>query len=86
MSTIQCCVTRCIQGLHAHRREEVVRTGHRIGQLTIYVSFSTSCEIRSPLSLGADVIVFEEGFHQPIKRIKQSVFLDVTVFRHTLVD
>ncbi|GFV79031.1 hypothetical protein TNCV_3687381 [Trichonephila clavipes] len=31
-------------------------------------------------------IVFEEGFHQPIKRPKQSVFLDVTVFRHTLVD
>ncbi|GFU79327.1 hypothetical protein TNCV_2138501 [Trichonephila clavipes] len=31
-------------------------------------------------------IVFEEGFHQPIKRTKQSVFLDVTVFRHTLVD
>ncbi|GFX92163.1 transposable element Tc3 transposase [Trichonephila clavipes] len=30
--------------------------------------------------------VFEEGFHQPIKRTKQSVFLDVTVFRHTLVD
>ncbi|GFW71026.1 hypothetical protein TNCV_191171 [Trichonephila clavipes] len=30
-------------------------------------------------------IVFE-GFHQPIKRTKQSVFLDVTVFRHTLVD
>ncbi|GFU70897.1 putative transposable element [Trichonephila clavipes] len=31
-------------------------------------------------------IVFEEGLHQPIKRTKQSVFLDVTVFRHTLVD
>ncbi|GFW29066.1 hypothetical protein TNCV_2356241 [Trichonephila clavipes] len=31
-------------------------------------------------------IVFEEGFHQPIKRTKQSVLLDVTVFRHTLVD
>ncbi|GFY36354.1 uncharacterized protein TNCV_3450571 [Trichonephila clavipes] len=31
-------------------------------------------------------IVFEEGFHQPIKCTKQSVFLDVTVFRHTLVD
>ncbi|GFY14193.1 uncharacterized protein TNCV_3613821 [Trichonephila clavipes] len=31
-------------------------------------------------------IVFEEGFHQPIKRTKQSVFLDVTVFRHTLED
>ncbi|GFW19317.1 hypothetical protein TNCV_256441 [Trichonephila clavipes] len=30
-------------------------------------------------------IVFEEGFHQPIKRTKQSVFLDVTVFRHTLL-
>ncbi|GFW78609.1 hypothetical protein TNCV_2244091 [Trichonephila clavipes] len=27
-------------------------------------------------------IVFEEGFHQPIKR--NSVFLDVTVFRDTL--
>ncbi|GFW05225.1 hypothetical protein TNCV_3357441 [Trichonephila clavipes] len=24
---------------------------------------------------------FEEGFHQPIKRTKQSVFLDVTVFQ-----
>ncbi|GFV30105.1 uncharacterized protein TNCV_2421381 [Trichonephila clavipes] len=33
-----------------------------------------------------DFIVFEEGFHQPIKRTKQSVFLDVTVFRHTFVD
>ncbi|GFX02757.1 uncharacterized protein TNCV_2012011 [Trichonephila clavipes] len=32
-----------------------------------------------------DFIVFEEGFHQPIKRTKQSVFLDVTVFRHTLI-
>ncbi|GFT93961.1 hypothetical protein TNCV_2133451 [Trichonephila clavipes] len=31
-------------------------------------------------------IVFEEGFHQPIKRTKQSVFLDVTVLRHTFVD
>ncbi|GFV32421.1 hypothetical protein TNCV_1677071 [Trichonephila clavipes] len=31
-------------------------------------------------------IVFEEGFDQPMKRTKQSVFLDVTVFRHTLVD
>ncbi|GFV36436.1 transposable element Tcb1 transposase [Trichonephila clavipes] len=30
-------------------------------------------------------IVFEEGFHQPIKRSKQSVFLDVMVFRHTLL-
>ncbi|GFV73684.1 hypothetical protein TNCV_1736571, partial [Trichonephila clavipes] len=28
-------------------------------------------------------IVFEEGFHQPLKRTKQSVFLDVTMFRHT---
>ncbi|GFS48194.1 hypothetical protein TNCV_2296041 [Trichonephila clavipes] len=31
-------------------------------------------------------IFFEEGFHQPIKRTKQSIFLGVTVFRHTLVD
>ncbi|GFX40100.1 uncharacterized protein TNCV_4317361 [Trichonephila clavipes] len=31
-------------------------------------------------------IVFEEGFHQPINRTKQSVFLDATVFRQTLVD
>ncbi|GFV76195.1 uncharacterized protein TNCV_4672841 [Trichonephila clavipes] len=31
-------------------------------------------------------IVFEEAFHQPIKRTEQSVFLDVTVFRHTPVD
>ncbi|GFT51766.1 transposable element Tc1 transposase [Trichonephila clavipes] len=42
-----------------------------------------------PITIDCDVvafIVFEEGFHQPIKRPKQSVFLDVTVFRHTLVD
>ncbi|GFV57143.1 hypothetical protein TNCV_3174201 [Trichonephila clavipes] len=42
-----------------------------------------------PITIECNVvafIVFEEGFHQPIKRTKQSVFLDVTVFRHTLVD
>ncbi|GFV00017.1 uncharacterized protein TNCV_4056901 [Trichonephila clavipes] len=42
-----------------------------------------------PITIDCNVvafIVFEEGFHQPIKRAKQSVFLDVTVFRHTLVD
>ncbi|GFU03177.1 uncharacterized protein TNCV_2720771 [Trichonephila clavipes] len=42
-----------------------------------------------PITIDCNVvafIVFEEGFHQPIKRTKQSVFLDVTVFRHTLVD
>ncbi|GFY01650.1 chitin-binding type-2 domain-containing protein [Trichonephila clavipes] len=42
-----------------------------------------------PINIDCNVvafIVFEEGFHQPIKRTKQSVFLDVTVFRHTLVD
>ncbi|GFT71223.1 hypothetical protein TNCV_3002181 [Trichonephila clavipes] len=42
-----------------------------------------------PITINCNVvafIVFEEGFHQPIKRTKQSVFLDVTVFRHTLVD
>ncbi|GFV26543.1 hypothetical protein TNCV_3361961 [Trichonephila clavipes] len=42
-----------------------------------------------PITIDCNVvafIVFEEGFLQPIKRIKQSVFLDVTVFRHTLVD
>ncbi|GFU88528.1 hypothetical protein TNCV_4442051 [Trichonephila clavipes] len=42
-----------------------------------------------PITIDSNVvafIVFEEGFHQPIKRTKQSVFLDVTVFRHTLVD
>ncbi|GFV27619.1 hypothetical protein TNCV_4181641 [Trichonephila clavipes] len=42
-----------------------------------------------PITIDCDVvafIVFEEGFHQPIKRTKQSGFLDVTVFRHTLVD
>ncbi|GFW17654.1 hypothetical protein TNCV_2652111 [Trichonephila clavipes] len=42
-----------------------------------------------PITIDCNVvafIVFEEGFHQPIKRFKQSVFLDVTVFRHTLVD
>ncbi|GFT88071.1 hypothetical protein TNCV_3718591 [Trichonephila clavipes] len=38
-----------------------------------------------PITIDCNVvafIVFEEGFHQPIKRTKQSVFLDVTVFRH----
>ncbi|GFT63257.1 hypothetical protein TNCV_4747331 [Trichonephila clavipes] len=42
-----------------------------------------------PITIACNVvvfIVFEEGFHQPIKRTKQSVFLDVTVFRHTLLD
>ncbi|GFU62816.1 hypothetical protein TNCV_4278991 [Trichonephila clavipes] len=42
-----------------------------------------------PITIDCNVvafIVFEEGFNQPIKRTKQSVFLDVTVFRHTLVD
>ncbi|GFW82940.1 hypothetical protein TNCV_2209921 [Trichonephila clavipes] len=42
-----------------------------------------------PITIDCNVvafIVFEEGFHQPIKRTKQSVSLDVTVFRHTLVD
>ncbi|GFT31594.1 hypothetical protein TNCV_5064841 [Trichonephila clavipes] len=41
-----------------------------------------------PITIDCNVvafIVFEEGFHQPIKRTKQSA-LDVTVFRHTLVD
>ncbi|GFU73203.1 uncharacterized protein TNCV_2030731 [Trichonephila clavipes] len=41
---------------------------------------------RSPLTVTLRLHHFEEGFHQPIKRTKQSVFLDVTVFRHTLVD
>ncbi|GFT23334.1 hypothetical protein TNCV_2016261 [Trichonephila clavipes] len=39
-----------------------------------------------PITIDCNVvafIVFEEGFHQPIKRTKQSVFLDATVFRHT---
>ncbi|GFX38130.1 hypothetical protein TNCV_3837291 [Trichonephila clavipes] len=42
-----------------------------------------------PITIDCNVvafIVFEEGFHQPIKRTKQSVFLDVTVFQYTLVD
>ncbi|GFV21804.1 hypothetical protein TNCV_4524911 [Trichonephila clavipes] len=41
-----------------------------------------------PITIDCNVvaIVFEEGLHQPIKRTKQSVFLDVTVFRHTFVD
>ncbi|GFV63704.1 hypothetical protein TNCV_4692521 [Trichonephila clavipes] len=42
-----------------------------------------------PITIDCNVvafIVFEEGFYLPIKRTKQSVFLDVTVFRHTLVD
>ncbi|GFW32951.1 uncharacterized protein TNCV_1775161 [Trichonephila clavipes] len=41
-----------------------------------------------PITIDCNVvafIVFKEGFHQPIKRTKQSVFLDVTVFRHTLL-
>ncbi|GFX57997.1 uncharacterized protein TNCV_4047561 [Trichonephila clavipes] len=41
-----------------------------------------------PITIDCNVvafIVFEEGFHQPIKRTKQSVFLDVTVFRNTLM-
>ncbi|GFW16026.1 hypothetical protein TNCV_4432991 [Trichonephila clavipes] len=36
-----------------------------------------------PITIDCNVvafIVFEEGFHQPIKHTKQSVFLDVTVF------
>ncbi|GFS93821.1 hypothetical protein TNCV_5052961 [Trichonephila clavipes] len=42
-----------------------------------------------PITIDCNVvafIVFEEGFHQPIMCTKLSVFLDVTVFRHTLVD
>ncbi|GFU91080.1 hypothetical protein TNCV_4924111 [Trichonephila clavipes] len=42
-----------------------------------------------PITIDCNVvafIVFEEGFHQPIKRTKLSVSLGVTVFRHTLVD
>ncbi|GFU27234.1 hypothetical protein TNCV_1694021 [Trichonephila clavipes] len=38
-----------------------------------------------PITIDCNVvafIIFEEGFHQPIKRTKQSVFLDVTVFGH----
>ncbi|GFW55369.1 hypothetical protein TNCV_117531 [Trichonephila clavipes] len=37
-----------------------------------------------PITIDCNVvafIVFEEGFHQPIKRTKQSVFLDVAVIR-----
>ncbi|GFS69333.1 hypothetical protein TNCV_4011451 [Trichonephila clavipes] len=48
---------------------------------------SNHCSI--PITIDCNVvafIVFKDGFHQPIKRTKQSVFLDVTVFRHTLVD
>ncbi|GFU78929.1 glycogen phosphorylase, muscle form [Trichonephila clavipes] len=39
-----------------------------------------------PITIDCNVvafIVFEEGFHQPIKRTKQSVFLDVTVSTYT---
>ncbi|GFY31015.1 hypothetical protein TNCV_4359221 [Trichonephila clavipes] len=42
-----------------------------------------------PITIDCNVvafIVFEEVVRQTIKRSKQSVFLDVTVFRHTLVD
>ncbi|GFW83417.1 general transcription factor II-I repeat domain-containing protein 2A [Trichonephila clavipes] len=50
-------------------------------------SLRSTALYRSPLTVTVVAfIVFEEGFHQPIKRTKQSVFLDVTVFRHTLVD
>ncbi|GFT74966.1 hypothetical protein TNCV_2445701 [Trichonephila clavipes] len=48
-----------------------------------------SNHVSIPITIDCNVvafIVFEEGFHQPIKRTKQSVFLNVTVFRHTLVD
>ncbi|GFU94971.1 hypothetical protein TNCV_333071 [Trichonephila clavipes] len=42
-----------------------------------------------PITIDCNVvafIVFDEVVRQPIKRTKQSVFLDVTVFRHTIVD
>ncbi|GFT95010.1 putative transposable element [Trichonephila clavipes] len=41
-----------------------------------------------PITIDCNVVAFIvfEGFHQPIKRTKQSVFLDETVFRHTLRD
>ncbi|GFT78226.1 hypothetical protein TNCV_4335901 [Trichonephila clavipes] len=48
-----------------------------------------SNHVSIPITIDCNVvafIVFEEGFHQPIKLTKQSVFLDVMVFRHTLVD
>ncbi|GFU31393.1 hypothetical protein TNCV_642941 [Trichonephila clavipes] len=42
---------------------------------------------RSPLTVTLWPSSFlKKRFHQPIKRTKQSVFLDATVFRHTLVD
>ncbi|GFV44901.1 hypothetical protein TNCV_4966551 [Trichonephila clavipes] len=38
-----------------------------------------------PIPIDYNVVAFivfeDQGFHQPIKRTKQSVFLDVTVFR-----
>ncbi|GFV79889.1 hypothetical protein TNCV_1727141 [Trichonephila clavipes] len=43
----------------------------------------------TPITIDCNVVafnVFEEEFHQPKKRTIQSVFLNVTVFRHTLVD
>ncbi|GFW61075.1 uncharacterized protein TNCV_4872851 [Trichonephila clavipes] len=42
-----------------------------------------------PITIDCNVVAFigfEELFHQLIKRTKQSVFLDVTVVRHTLLD
>ncbi|GFT58612.1 hypothetical protein TNCV_1250711 [Trichonephila clavipes] len=42
-----------------------------------------------PITIDCNVVAFigfEEGFHQSIKHTKQSAFLDITVFRHTLVD
>ncbi|GFX44550.1 uncharacterized protein TNCV_4713761 [Trichonephila clavipes] len=59
--------------------------GHRLFNSGIKVSNNGSI----PITIDCNVVAFidfEEGFHQPIKRTKQSVFLDVTVFRHTLAD
>ncbi|GFX07014.1 hypothetical protein TNCV_1556171 [Trichonephila clavipes] len=65
------------------------QTGLSINRLWHELNEKVSNQGSIPITIDCNVvafIVFEEGFHQPIKRTKQSVFLDVTVFRHTLVD
>ncbi|GFV37029.1 uncharacterized protein TNCV_2381761 [Trichonephila clavipes] len=69
-----------------HRLVGTTAPGHHIVQ---FRNEKISNHGSIPITIDCNVvtfIVFEEGFHQPIKRSKQSVFLDVTVFRHTLVD
>ncbi|GFU28862.1 hypothetical protein TNCV_469991 [Trichonephila clavipes] len=74
------CVTCCAVLLEPQLLDIMI-VQFRIEKVSIHGSI--------PITIDCNVvafIVFEEGFHQPIKRTKQSVFLDVTVFRHTLSD